>query len=148
MATTENAVPPLQAGSTVKADHRKRGMIVLAIIGSIVLQFIPAWQLQSKDSRIMRDFAAFYAAGTIVREGDGSRLYDEALQRQVERERTMRSDQTGFLPYPHAPYEALLFAGLSLFSYPTANCLGVQCQPLSPLAAPSSSFCALRAASL
>lgn len=63
----------------------------------------------------MRDFSAFYAAGTIVREGQGNRLYDPAVELRIERERTMRPDQIGFLPYPHAPFEALLFASCRYF---------------------------------
>ncbi|WP_263366827.1 glycosyltransferase family 87 protein [Edaphobacter bradus] len=118
----EDRVTPMREAERIgKRARGKRGLVLVAIIGSIVLQFIPTWQLQSRNSRIMRDFADLYAGGVIVREGNGSRLYDPALQLQVERERTMRPDQIGFLPYVHAPYEALLFAALSLFSYATAN---------------------------
>jgi hypothetical protein len=100
---------------------RKLGLIFVAIVGSIVLQFVPSQQLQSKTSRIMRDFSAFYAAGTIVREGEGDRLYDPSVQYQIERKLTMRPDQEGFLSYPHAPFEALFFALFSVFSYSVAT---------------------------
>jgi arabinofuranan 3-O-arabinosyltransferase len=59
------------------------------------------------------DFAAFYAAGRILRSAP-SHLYDVAMQMQVERAwvGTQR-----FFPFYHLSYEALLYAPLSLLSY-------------------------------
>jgi hypothetical protein len=64
------------------------------------------------------DFRCLYAAGYLVRTGDATRLFDYDTQRSVENDRVSVEDVA--LPFNHAPYEALLFAPLSLLSYRSA----------------------------
>lgn len=63
------------------------------------------------------DFIGFYAAGTLVRHGRGRDLYRLSLQRNIQRQLAPHGQ---FLPFDHAPFEALLFAPLSYLSYPHA----------------------------
>src|SRR5215469_12052830 len=56
------------------------------------------------------DFTTFYSAATIVRQGQGRSLYDEALQTRVKHEVAPgMKNQRIAVPYMHAPFEALLF---------------------------------------
>jgi hypothetical protein len=66
------------------------------------------------------DFSAFYMGGKIVASGNGGNLYDLATQARVEGAYTVRSDSASFLPYNHAPFEAVLLAPLAVFPYSTA----------------------------
>lgn len=61
------------------------------------------------------DFRNCYSAGLILRSGRGRQLYDYELQRQIQN--TTISPATMVLPYVHLPYEALLFAPFTIFSY-------------------------------
>ncbi len=62
------------------------------------------------------DFTIYYCAGTIVREGLGHHLYEEATQLRVKRE-FAPALRTGSLPYNHPPFEALFFVPLTYLSY-------------------------------
>ena len=61
------------------------------------------------------DFATFYTAGRIVRQGLSRHLYQLPVQRQIQ-----HPFADAFLPYLHPPFEALLFVPLTVFSYPHA----------------------------
>ena len=65
------------------------------------------------------DFSIIYAAGTILRKGDASKLYDLGVQAQVERSFGRRK----LLIYDHPPFEAILFEPITNLSYTTAYIL-------------------------
>ena len=56
------------------------------------------------------DFVGFYTAGTILRQGSARNLYDLALQHKIQRDLAPHGQ---FLPFDHAPFEAVLFEPLS-----------------------------------
>jgi hypothetical protein len=64
------------------------------------------------------DFRSFYSAGYAVRTGHGGDLYDFEFQKRLQDEIVGKSDVT--LMFYHPPYESLLFAPFSFFSYRTA----------------------------
>ena len=64
------------------------------------------------------DFRNCYTAGVMVRSGQGHQLYDYALQKKIQDTRI--SSSSDVLPYVHLPYEALLYAPFSLWSYRNA----------------------------
>jgi hypothetical protein len=64
------------------------------------------------------DFRNCYSAGVIVRSGRGHQLYDYELQKNIQD--TLISPSSDVLPYVHLPYEALLYAPLTAFSYRNA----------------------------
>ncbi len=64
------------------------------------------------------DFSAMYTAGYMVREGNGSRLYD--LAEQARAEATTRGNRPGLMVIVHPPFEALFFAPLARLSYASA----------------------------
>lgn len=72
------------------------------------------------------DFSIFYTAGLMLRRGQGTALYDNALQWQTQREFTqgIRVRQ-GPLPYNHPPFEALLFLPFTYLPYLSAYALWI-----------------------
>jgi hypothetical protein len=63
------------------------------------------------------DFANFYTAGTIVREGLSHQLYNLSLQAKIEHP---LSPAGPFLPFYHPPFEALLFAPFAYLPFSLA----------------------------
>ncbi len=60
------------------------------------------------------EFAAFYASGLIVRQGDASKLYDLGEQARIQQQLLKREN---LIVDPHPPFEALLFAALARLSF-------------------------------
>jgi hypothetical protein len=80
------------------------------------------WHARQSIPEGLPDFSGNYTAGRILRDGYGSRLYDDVLQESIQRsfsEKAIEKRRT-ILPYIHLPYEAVLFAPLAHFSYLTA----------------------------
>ncbi len=105
---------------TANASNPRRNLIIIGIVGGILLQLVVAWQLRNQIAVGLPDFSNFYTAGKIVDMGQGSRLYDFAMQAHVEGMYTIRADPGSFLRFYHAPFEVLLYAPLALFSFQTA----------------------------
>ena len=59
------------------------------------------------------DFAGYYTAGLIIRQGNASRLYEAGEQARIQRQLFHRED---LLINPHPPFEALCFAALATLS--------------------------------
>jgi hypothetical protein len=59
------------------------------------------------------DFVILYTAGTILRQQPANDLYDITLQRKIQRQLNPHGQ---FLPFDHAPFEALFFEPLSYLS--------------------------------
>jgi hypothetical protein len=67
------------------------------------------------------DFAIYYCAGAILREGMGGHLYDNVTQFRVQQEFAPDVPiRQGALPYTHPPFEGLFFAPLTYLSYQQA----------------------------
>lgn len=58
------------------------------------------------------DFATFYTAGQVVRQGLSHHLYELPAQREIQ-----RNFANAFLPYLHPPFEALVFLPFAFFPY-------------------------------
>lgn len=93
----------------------------LCLIGCALVNGLAVWSLRSSIFEGYGDFASFYTAGYIVRVGQSAHLYNPGLQWQVQQQfaRNVKT-RVGPLPYIRPPFEALLFAPFSYFSYPTA----------------------------
>ena len=67
------------------------------------------------------DFTIFYTAGSMIRQGLGHQLYDQAAEYRVQREFASGVViRQGALPFNHPPFEALIFVPLTLLPYPAA----------------------------
>jgi hypothetical protein len=80
------------------------------------------WHARQSIPEGLPDFSGNYTAGRILRDGYGSRLYDDVLQESIQRSFSAKAieKRRTILPYIHLPYEAVLFAPLAHFSYLTA----------------------------
>ena len=88
--------------------------IVSCLLLAVWIIALTNWKFPVHNEDGGRDFAQFYVAGKMIRDGLGSRLYDRQVQQQV-----YDSAQLGPLsrPYNHLPFEALLFLPLTSFGY-------------------------------
>lgn len=66
------------------------------------------------------DFITFYAAGKIIQEGKGSRIYDPGFQKQVQDEILAPEKTEGLLYYINPPSVAVWYRVLSFFPYRAA----------------------------
>jgi hypothetical protein len=102
-----------------KGSSRK--LLVPYLTGMFLLHSLVFWNLQEKIRAGYPDFSIFYTAGTILRQGLASRLYDTGLQFQIQRQFASQVFiRKGALPYNHPPFEALVFAPLARLSYASA----------------------------
>jgi hypothetical protein len=88
----------------------------MAIVNAVML-----WNTRFQIQHGYGDFASFYTAGTQVRRGLGTDLYNHAAQWRVQQEFaagvTIRQSP---LPYVRPPFEALLFSLFAAWPYPMA----------------------------
>lgn len=92
-----------------------------ALAGMLLIHALLFWREKERVRQGYADFTIFYAAGEMVRQGLGHRLYDDALQFQVQRSFAAGVQiRQGPLPYNHPPFEALIFLPLTWLSYPAA----------------------------
>src|SRR5579862_2099349 len=96
-------------------------LLVIFLIGMFLMHALVFWSLCTKIREGYPDFSIFYTAGTIVRQGFATRLYDTGLQFQIQKQFASQVFiRQGPLPYNHPPFEALVFAPLTRLSYPAA----------------------------
>lgn len=114
MRVREQAVPRAKDENGIVGKMRKRweltaaAVVVLAGLFSLINGFA-----HNRDQTL--DFATFYTAGKIVSLGLSHHLYQLPVQKQIQ-----HAFANAFLPFLHPPFEALLFAPLTVFSYPHA----------------------------
>lgn len=96
-------------------------LVPVLLASGLLLNGFVAWKDSDLILKGYPDFTGLYVAGQMVRNGEGSRLYDLDLQYQLQRRFAPDvSIRHGALPYVHPPFEALLFAPLSRLPYPAA----------------------------
>jgi hypothetical protein len=94
---------------------------VLCLLGFAVLNGWVFWNLRDSILEGYGDFASFYPAAQMVRQGESARLYDPGLQREMQQQFPLSvRERRGPLPYVRPPFEALLFIPLAYFKYPLA----------------------------
>lgn len=103
---------------------RLRFALTFFCLGSIVAHGVIFWVVRQQIASGSSDFRIFYAAGLMLRRGEGRVLYDEALQDRTTREFALPAIKRGGpLPYNHPPFEATLFLPFTYLPYLTAYCL-------------------------
>ncbi|MGB7583401.1 MAG: glycosyltransferase family 87 protein [Terriglobales bacterium] len=101
--------------------HKLNHAAVWFLAAMILLQGWVFWSVRGKVLSGYADFTAFYTAGKLVRQGQGSRLYDPQEQWRVQQEFAKDvAIRQGPLPYLRLPFEALLFVPFALLPYSTA----------------------------
>jgi hypothetical protein len=94
------------------------------LVATVIVEAGIGWNLRSMLASGYADFTAFYTAGKLVRQGQGSQLYDPQeqwrVQQEFARDVTIRQ---GPLPYLRLPFEALLFVPFTFLPYAAAYAL-------------------------
>jgi len=95
-----------------------RTLLTLFLAGILVFHLLAAWNAREQLRKGYSDFAIFYTAGTILRQGLGQELYDPGTQFRVQRQFAPDVGiRQGPLPYNHPAFEALLYIRLSALPY-------------------------------
>src|SRR5271154_5150300 len=91
------------------------------LVATVIVEAGIGWNLRSMLASGYADFTAFDTAGELVRQGQGSRLYDPQEQWRVQQEFASEvAIRQGPLPYLRLPFEALLFVPFTFLPYPAA----------------------------
>jgi hypothetical protein len=94
------------------------------LVGTVVIYAAMFWNVRESIRKGYPDFTIYYSAGTMVRQGLGHQLYDEAMQFKVQREFSPEvANRLAALPYNHPPFEAALFVPFTYVPYPWAFAL-------------------------
>ncbi|MBZ5704692.1 MAG: DUF2029 domain-containing protein [Acidobacteriia bacterium] len=101
----------------MKAPLRKF-LLVVYLASVLLMHAVLAWNVRKLIAAGAPDFAIYYCAGTVVRQGFGHQLYDPSVRFQVEQQFADVVPQfRGPLPYTHPPFEALIFAPFTYLPY-------------------------------
>ena len=100
--------------ATVKNSAR------LLIVAQLLLALIYTLPLFSTKLLTDSDFISFYTGWSIVRNGDGARLYDAELQR-VYQAKLVGSEGAPFLPFINPPHAAIIFVPLAYLNPRSAS---------------------------
>jgi len=102
-------------------SNRLRQGAIWFLLAVVIVEAGIAWNLHGMLAAGYADFTAFYSAGELVRQGQGSRLYTPREQWRVQQEfaRDVAIRQAP-LPYLRLPFEALLFVPFAFLPYSAA----------------------------
>jgi Glycosyltransferase family 87 len=93
----------------------------LYVAGVLVIHSLVVWNARDLIWKGYPDFTIYYTAGTMVRQGLGHSLYNDVAQFEVQRRFAPQvATRLAALPFNHPPFEAVLFAPLTLLSYRNA----------------------------
>ena len=93
--------------------------IAVAISSALLVAYAVIWTQLSSFDIGRSDFTAFYVGGTLLRQGHGAQLYDEALQAPLHA-RLIAPDHEGNLPFVDPPPAAALVLPVTLLSLDAA----------------------------
>src|SRR5438105_2465298 len=88
--------------------------VIVAVAGALILGYALVWSHVSHSDVGRSDFTAFYVGGTLLREGHGAQLYNEALQQPLHTA-LIAPDTEGNLPFVNSPLAAALVAPATIF---------------------------------
>lgn len=95
-----------------------KSLLVLYLVGTLPAYVLLIWNARKLIAAGAPDFAIYYCAGTVVRQGLGHQLYDPNVRFEVEQQFAAAVPQfRGPLPYTHPPFEALVFAPFTYLPY-------------------------------
>jgi hypothetical protein len=93
--------------------------IAVAVAVALLLGFLGKWLQVGPTSIGRSDFTSEYVAATLLRDGHGGELYNQALQAQLHSQ-VIAPDRVGNLAYIGMPGEAALAVPVSLLSLDAA----------------------------
>ncbi|HXZ99888.1 MAG TPA: glycosyltransferase family 87 protein [Candidatus Binatia bacterium] len=98
---------------------RKWALICGALGGALLIGYFASWVAIDRVEIGLSDFSATYVGATLLRQGDGASMYDQALQAQLRRVLDP-ADSGGNLPFVNPPLAAAVALPVTLFDLPTA----------------------------
>ena len=103
-------------------QHLKLYKIVLAtlLFFSLILHARMLWFQWSHVASGSGDFIAYYTAGKILNSGNTRDLSSFEIQEKIQQQLALPGQKI-FVPFYHAPYQALLVAPIARLPYPTAR---------------------------
>jgi hypothetical protein len=105
-------------------NPRWKSLVVVYLLSVLAMYASVCWNTRRLVAAGLPDFAIYYCAGHVVREGLGHQLYDPASRFQVQEQFARAVPMfRGPLPWTHPPFEALFFVPFSYFSYLAAYLL-------------------------
>jgi len=112
----------MKVGNRILGKPRLVGRLYVA--GVLAIHLLVVWNARDLIWKGYPDFTIYYTAGTMIRQGMGQSLYDDATQFRVQQEFAPRvATRLGALPFNHPPFEAVFFLPLTYFSYRMAYLL-------------------------
>jgi hypothetical protein len=103
---------------------RLKSLALIYLVGVVGVYLTVFWNARRLIAAGLPDFAIYYCAGTVVRQGLGHQLYDPSARFEVQQQfATAVPLFRGPLPWTHPPFEALFFVPFSYFPYLTAYAL-------------------------
>lgn len=96
-------------------------VVVLALLVVVVVSTVAASGSRALVGTLGGDFPSFYAAGTIVLDGDAADLYDPQVQEAAQQGLT--DSEEGVLYFAYPPHTALAYAPLAALPYRLAYLL-------------------------
>src|SRR5579863_286699 len=107
----------------MKASKFKFAIFVY-LVAMVSVHAVIFWNMRDLVRKGYSDFAIYYSAGSIVRQGLGRQLYDDRLQFKIQKEVSPGvAIRLGALPYNHPPFEAVILSPLTYLPYPMAFAL-------------------------
>jgi hypothetical protein len=98
-----------------------KSAVVVYLTSMVMLHTLVFWSVRESIRKGYSDFTIYYGAGMILRQGLEHRLYDNVTQFKVQREFAPEvAIRLVALPYNHPPFEAVIFAPFTYYSYPSA----------------------------
>ena len=110
----------LALASPMKIAHLKAaGALYLGSL--VVIYALVLWNARDLIWKGYPDFTIYYTAGTMIRQGMGHTLYDDAAQFKIQQQFAPNvATRLAALPFNHPPFEALIFIPLTYLSYRVA----------------------------
>lgn len=99
------------------------GLIAVALLELVISFTMSKGRRTPVGSMLGGDFAAQYVAGTILNSRAPERLYDPELQAKLYHRTVPAAPQDETLPYPYAPFLAVIFRPLAALPYAWAYLL-------------------------
>ena len=92
-----------------------------ALLWMAIVNVFTLWEARGSMGKGYEDFTNFYTAGTLLRRGMGTDLYDTAAQWKVQQEYAAEVKyRKGPMRYMRPPFEAVLFSPFAKLPYPKA----------------------------
>lgn len=81
--------------------------LIAAVAGALLIAYVLIWSQAGEHDIGRSDFTSFYVGATLLRQGNGPKLYDEAVQQPLH-SRLIAPDREGNLPFVNGPVAAAL----------------------------------------